>query len=159
MSGLRDAALVVTLTTIGLIAGLLSAFAYSVMPGLQQAGAQVAVPAMQRINVAIQNPLFGMILLCSIGFGVLSVVLCWREPVRWWMVTGLALYLVAVLITGLINVPLNDQLDSAGVVTASDATAVWTDFVEPWVRWNIIRSIAAVAGFVTITVGLLRTMH
>ncbi|MGV9709141.1 anthrone oxygenase family protein [Gordonia sp. NPDC003424] len=156
MSGVRDLVIVVALTAIGLVAGLLSAFAYSVMPGLQRVGAQVAVPAMQRINVAILNPAFGLIVFCSIVFGILSVVLCWGEPGRWWLVAGLALYLGAVLITGLVNVPLNDRLAAAGTVSPADAPTVWTDFVEPWLRWNIIRAVAAVAAFVAMVVGLLR---
>ncbi|MFW0794030.1 anthrone oxygenase family protein [Gordonia sp. CPCC 205515] len=159
MTAVRDTVLLVALTTVGLIAGLLSAFAYSVMPGLNRAGAQVAVPAMQRINVAIQNPLFGLILFCSIVFSILAVLLWWREPVRWWLLAGLVLYLVAVLITGLINVPLNDRLDAAGAVTPSNAPTVWTDFVEPWVRWNIIRAVAAVAAFVTMIAGLLQLLR
>ena len=72
MNGLKDTLLTLTVVTTGLSAGLLAAFAYAVMPGLDRAGPSVAVPAMQRINVAILNPLFAVIFVGGVVFGALS---------------------------------------------------------------------------------------
>ncbi|WAC53930.1 DUF1772 domain-containing protein [Gordonia sp. SL306] len=158
MSQLRDGILVLAVTTVGLSAGLLSAFAYAVMPGLDRAGAQVAVVAMQRINAAILNPVFALIFFGGLVFGVLGIALWWQETtLRWWLIVAVVLYLVALLITMGINVPLNTRLDGAGSVSAADAPTVWEDFVRPWVRWNIVRAFAAVAGFVVMLVGLVQT--
>ncbi|MGC5255819.1 DUF1772 domain-containing protein [Gordonia sp. DT218] len=157
MNQLRDGILVLTVTTMGLSAGLLSAFAYAVMPGLNRAGAQVAVVAMARINAAILNPVFALIFFGGLVFGALGIALWWQETLRWWLIVAVVLYLVALLITMGVNVPLNTRLDGAGSVSSADAPTVWEDFVRPWVRWNIVRAFAAVAGFVVMLVGLVQT--
>ncbi|AZG46055.1 anthrone oxygenase family protein [Gordonia insulae] len=157
MSQLRDTVLVLAMTTMGLTAGLYAAFAYSVMPGLQRAGAQSAIVSMQRINVAIVNPLFALIFVGAIVFGVLGAVLWWGDPLRWWLVAAAVLVIVPVLITMGVNVPLNNRLDAAGTVSATDAPTVWADFVRPWVQWNIVRAGVSTAGFVVLIVGLLQT--
>ncbi|MYR06970.1 DUF1772 domain-containing protein [Gordonia sp. SID5947] len=157
MSQLRDGILVLTVTAMGCSAGLLAAFAYAVMPGLNRAGAQVAVVAMQRINVAILNPVFGVIFFGGLVFGALGIAMWWQDALRWWLIVAVGLYLVALLITMGINVPLNDRLDSAGAVHVTDAPTVWAEFVRPWVRWNIIRALAAVGGFAVLVAGLVQT--
>ncbi|GAA3718236.1 DUF1772 domain-containing protein [Gordonia hankookensis] len=157
MSQLRDGILVLAITTVGLSAGLLSAFAYAVMPGLDRADAQVAVVAMQRINVAILNPVFALIFFGGLLFGALGIALWWQETLRWWLIVAVVLYLVALLITMGVNVPLNTRLDGTGSVSAADAPTVWEDFVRPWVQWNIVRALAAVAAFAVMLVGLVQT--
>ncbi|GAB88872.1 anthrone oxygenase family protein [Gordonia rhizosphera] len=157
MNILRDTILVLAVTTSGLTAGLLAAFAYSVIPGLQRAGAATAVSAMQRINVAILNPLFAFIFFGSVVFGVVAAVIWWDDPLRWWLVAAAVLVVSAVLITVVINVPLNNRLNAAGAVSDADAPTAWAEFVRPWVRWNIIRAVAASTGFVVPIVGLLQT--
>lgn len=157
MSQLRDIVLTLAMATMGLTAGLYAAFAYSVMPGLQRAGASTAVASMQRINVAITNPVFAVIFAGAVVFGAVGVALWWGDPLRWWLVAGTVLAVVAVLITVGINVPLNNRLDAAGTVSAADAPAVWADFVRPWVQWNVARAAASTAGFVVVTIGLLPT--
>lgn len=156
MSALGDVLVVLTVVTSALTAGLLSAFAYAIMPGLQQAAAPAAVAAMQRINVAIVNPLFALIFLGPLVFGGLAVLLCWGDPLRRYLVVGLALASMSVAITLGFNVPLNNRLDAVGRVEADAATAPWADFVGPWVRWNVIRAVASTAGVAVIVVGLVR---
>ena len=114
MSALRDVLVVLTVVTSALTAGLLSAFAYAIMPGLQRTAAPAAVAAMQRINVAIVNPLFALIFLGPLVFGGLGVLLCWGDPLRWYLVVGLALASMSVAITLGFNVPLNNRLDAVG---------------------------------------------
>ncbi|MDY6808514.1 MAG: anthrone oxygenase family protein [Actinomycetota bacterium] len=156
MDALRDVLVVLTVVTSALTAGLLSAFAYAVMPGLQRTAAPVAVAAMQRINVAIMNPLFALIFLGPLVFGGLAVLFWWDDPLRWWLVVGLALASVTVAITLGLNVPLNNRLDAAGDVAPAEATAVWADFIGPWVRWNVVRAVASTAGVAVIVVGLMQ---
>ncbi|MEE3849746.1 anthrone oxygenase family protein [Gordonia sp. LSe1-13] len=157
MNILRDIVLVFAITTTGLVAGLLAAFAYAVMPGLQRAGAPAAVPAMQRINDAIINPVFAVIFFGAVGFGIVAVLLWWGDAMRWWLIAGVVLTLMAVVITAAVNVPLNNRLVAAGDVPAADAPTVWADFVGPWVRWNLIRAVIATAGFAVMILGLLQT--
>ena len=61
--------------TMGLMAGLFSAFAYSVMPGLGQTDGRTFVDAMQRINVAILNGWFFIIFIGAMVFTALAGVL------------------------------------------------------------------------------------
>ncbi|GAA1481162.1 DUF1772 domain-containing protein [Gordonia sinesedis] len=153
MSTTRAVILTLAVITSGLTTGLLAGFAYSVMPGLNRAGASIAVPAMQRMNAAILNPVFAVIFFGGLLFAVLSAWLLWGEPLRWWAVAAAVLYLLAVLITLGLNVPLNDKLAAAGD-TPPDVAQVWTDFVQPWVRWNIVRTVLHLAAFGTLVAGL-----
>ncbi|MFW0783333.1 anthrone oxygenase family protein [Gordonia sp. CPCC 206044] len=157
MSSFRDTVLVLAVTTVGLAAGLFAAFAYAVMPGLRQAGATSAVAAMQRINVAILNPVFALVFVGALVFGVVATALWWGDGLRWWLVAAVALYAVALLITAGLNVPLNNRLDAAGAVTGTQAVAAWADFIGPWVQWNIVRAVASTAAFVVALVGVLQT--
>ncbi|MXP24001.1 DUF1772 domain-containing protein [Gordonia sp. HNM0687] len=156
MSALRDVLLVLTVVTSGLSAGLLATFAYAVMPGMRRASPLSSVAVMQRINVAIINPLFAVIFFGPLLFGGLGIVFWWDEPLRWWLVAGVGLTVAAVAITMVVNVPLNNRLAAAGTVADGDAPVVWTQFARPWVRWNIIRAVVATAGFVVIVVGLVQ---
>ncbi len=157
MNGLKDTLLTLTVVTTGLSAGLLAAFAYAVMPGLDRAGPSVAVPAMQRINVAILNPLFAVIFVGGVVFGVLSLWAFWRDDLRWWIVAAVILVVIGLVITGIANVPANNRLDAAGDVHGSDAARAWSDFYGNWVRWNVIRAVATAAGCATLVVGVLST--
>ena len=153
MSTVRSVVLVLAIVTSGLTAGLFAAFAYSVMPGLNRAGAQAAVPAMQRINAAILNPVFALIFFGGLLVAALSVWLVWGERLRWWALAAAVLYLLGVLVTMALNVPLNDKLAAAGDSPATMAQT-WSDFADPWVRWNIVRTVIHLAGFATLVTGL-----
>lgn len=140
--------------TTALAAGLYAAFAYAVMPGLAQSGGQHAVAAMRAINVAIINPVFAVIFLGPLIFGGLAVWLSWQDALRWWAVAACALYLLSLLITVAINVPLNNRLADAGQ-GAAEMAAGWRDYYVPWVRWNAVRAIIAAAALTTWIVGLI----
>lgn len=155
MNSVRDALLGITVVTTGLSAGLLAAFAYAVMPGLDRAGPVSAVPAMQRINVAILNPVFAVIFLGPLVFGALSIWAFWRSDLRWWIVAAVVLIVVGLLITAIVNVPANDRLAAAGDVSGGEVAAVWADFTTQWVRWNVIRAVATNAAFATLVAGLI----
>ncbi len=156
MTGWRGAMLTLTVLTTGLSAGVLSVFAYAVLPGLNKAGPQVAVPAMQRVNVAIINPLFMVIFFGGLIFGTISVWAYWDHRLRWWLLAAVALTAAGIVITLAINVPANDQLEAAGEVSATTAPQTWSDFTAIWVPWNIVRALLTSASFATLIVGMLR---
>lgn len=157
MSDWRAIALTLTIVTTGLSAGVLAAFGYAVMPGLNRAGSQVAIPAMQRMNVAIINPLFLVIFFGGVVFGSVSLWAYWNDGLRWWILAAVVLTGAGVVITMAINVPANDGLDAAGDVPAETAAQVWTDFAAVWIRWNIVRAVLTVASFATLVAGLIHT--
>ena len=119
----------------GLLAGTYVAFLVAVMPALHDQPDDVFVKVMNRINVVIVNPVF---LLLFLGAPALAAAtLFWhRNPV---VVGALVAAVLAVLITVVANVPLNDALAATG-----DREA----FETPWLVWHSIRTVVATAAFV-----------
>ncbi|MGW0698895.1 anthrone oxygenase family protein [Streptomyces sp. NPDC002867] len=151
MRTLNTAALVVSTVATGLMAGLFAAFAYAVMPGLARSGDHAFVPVMQHINRAIINGWFLVPFLLPLPLLVLAAV----QPggghggaARWWIVAGLVLYVMAFLVTGTQNVPLNDALDKVSLVGDPDQmAAARAAFEDTWVRWNTVRAVLNTAAF------------
>ncbi|WP_395105917.1 DUF1772 domain-containing protein [Actinomadura sp. SCN-SB] len=151
MRTLQSITLMASTVGTGLVAGLLFAYACSVMPGLGRSSDRTLVEAMQNINRAIINPWFLLPFVGSIPLIVLAAVLAWRGHGRSalpWILAALALYLVAFLITRGINIPLNDRLDRAGDPAGiADLSATRESFENRWVTWNIVRIVAHTAAF------------
>jgi uncharacterized membrane protein len=146
--GLRIAVLVAATVCTGLIAGLLAAFAYAVMPGLGRTDDRTFVTAMARINESIQNAWFAVVFGGAIVFttGAVLTHLWADDPAAlFWTVAALGSYLVALVITGVVNVPLNNGL--AGDEQTVDPATSRRRFEVRWVRWNIARAVAATAAF------------
>lgn len=70
-----DAILIAALVMSGLIAGTYYAYASSVMLALRKTGDRTFIEVMQKINVAIENPIF---LLTFLGALVLAGVGVWQ---------------------------------------------------------------------------------
>jgi uncharacterized membrane protein len=65
-----------------------------------------------------------------------------------WIAAAFVLYLVVVIITGTVNVPLNDELAAAGDPDRIASLAAARDHFEAaWVRWNIVRALVSAAAF------------
>ena len=148
-STVADMVLVAAIVTSGLIAGTYYAYACSVMLGLRRTGDRTFIEVMQRINVAIQNPVF---FLAFIGALVLTGTAVWLQRgsavggALGWTIAALVLYGVSLLVTAAVNVPLNDRLAAAGdPATIADPAAVRERFEHAWVTWNIARTLAATA--------------
>jgi uncharacterized membrane protein len=135
--------------TTGLLAGFFYAYSVSVMPGLGQADDRTIVDAMQQINEAVENPVF---LLSFIGAPVLTLAALIAErrsgspEVARWILAAVVLSAVALVVTAAFNIQLNDELEQAGDPSRiADLSAVRDDFEDPWVAWNIVRTVASVA--------------
>ena len=86
MHVVQATALLLATISAGLVAGLMAAFSYAVMPGLARAGDRVFVETMQRINVAIVNAWFLTCFLGTLVFGIVAAVVHMRDgtwPVAW----------------------------------------------------------------------------
>lgn len=141
----RAIVLLVTVIGSGLMAGLFAAFSYAIMPALKRTDDQSFVSVMNHINKVIVN---GFFLSCFVGtlvLGILATVLHWStgRPALTWIVVGTALYLVMFLITGGINVPLNDKLAAA----AADPAGARAAFETTWNTWNLVRAVVNTAAF------------
>ncbi|MFD3543543.1 DUF1772 domain-containing protein [Streptomyces sp. NPDC058662] len=142
-----------TITT-GLVSGLFYAFAVSVMPGLARTGDGTVIEVMRRINVAILNGWFvlgyvGAPLFTALAVG-LHVGEGWRGPLGP-LVGALVCYVAAMVVTGRVNIALNNALERAGAGgPVADPAAVRRAFEGPWVRANVWRTVLC-----TVALGLL----
>ncbi|HMG42909.1 MAG TPA: anthrone oxygenase family protein [Acidimicrobiales bacterium] len=137
--------------TMGLVAGVFGLYAHTIMRGLHKTDDRTFVGAFQAIDRAIINPLF-----MSTFFGALlltgaAALLHLKDDVREvlpWLVVAAGLYLVVVVITIAVNVPLNDDIKAAGDPATIDVAAVRDNFHEArWVAWNVVRTVATTAAF------------
>jgi uncharacterized membrane protein len=137
------------IVAMGLFAGVLYAFAVSVMPGLAHTDDRTFVDVMRRINTAIQNPVFFASFFGALIFTAIAALLLRRSRSRdaaKWTVYALGLYLLALAVTSAANVPFNDQLAKAGASGAiTNLAAVRRHFETPWVVWNVVRTLACTA--------------
>jgi uncharacterized membrane protein len=129
----------------GLIGGLFFVFSNTIMSAFDRLPNGGGVPAMQRINEVILNPLF---FFAFFGTGVLSIVLLvfyvmhLDRPGAWLACLAAVSYVAGSIgVTLVRNVPLNNQL-AAVSTTAKDLTARWQAYRAPWTRWNHVRTLA-----------------
>ncbi len=134
----------------GLVAGLFVAFAIAVMPALRGADDRTFVIAMQRINVSIVNPLFLLIFMVAPVVLAVSAVLVGGTERRWALV-GLALSVLALLVTFAVNIPLNDKLATAGT---SDPESARAAFEHTWDLANIARTVLMSGSFLACLVAV-----
>ncbi|MFD6563810.1 DUF1772 domain-containing protein [Micromonospora profundi] len=151
MGFLRTASLLAATLTTGLTAGLFTAFAYAVMPGLRRTDDRTLVLAMQRINESILNGWFAICFGGALLFTLLAAALhldAGHRAVLPWIVAGLLAYLVVLGLTAVVNVPLNNVLAQAGDVDrVADPAALRERFETPWVRANVVRAVASTGAF------------
>lgn len=148
---IADVAAVCTAVGSGLVAGLLLAFSAGVMTALGRLPPAQGMAAMQAINLAIPNPLFGLVFG---GTAVASVVLAVTAPLAGrgaWPVAAALLYLVGTFaLTLVVNVPMNNVLAAADP-TGQEAPARWASYRTRWTAWNHVRTAAATAAAVVLT--------
>ena len=134
-------AIVATVLT-GLVAGVYFGYACSVMLALRRLEDRAFVEVMQKINVAIQNPVFFAAFFGAPAFAAVAVGM----RASGWTIAALALNVAAVVITAAGNVPLNNALDAAGDPAGIvDPAAVRGRFERAWNAWNAARGVALVA--------------
>lgn len=147
------AVLVAGTVLMGLSAGLFVTFSMAVMPGLRRVGDAAFVEAMRGINLAILNPVFGVIFGGAFVVTAVALVLGWSDSSRPWVLAALVLYVVgAYVITFAVNVPMNDALEAG----TGSATALRETFEDRWVAWNLARSVLTTSALVTLVVGVLK---
>lgn len=137
----------------GLVSGLMFAFSTSVMPGLARRPPAEGLAAMQSMNSAILNPVFGVVFggtsLVCLGL-LVSAPFTTEHPGAGWRALGALLFLVgAFLVTMVVNVPLNEALDKVDPA-ALDAPGEWERFQSRWVPWNHLRAVASTGAAVTL---------
>jgi uncharacterized membrane protein len=147
---LRDLSLAAALVTTGLMAGIYLAFSISVLPGLGRTDDRTFVAAMRGLNAAILNPLFLVVFLGPLPLGLVAAAS--RLPDQdglGWVAVALVLYVATLVVTGAVNVPLNDRLDDTEPESAARQL-----FETRWQSWNVVRAALCTASFVSLVPAL-----
>ena len=149
--GLLQIALILATFLCSLVTGFLFAFAVVVMTGIRKLGNGEFIRAFQAMDSIIQNnqPIFIVVWLGSvvalIGAAALGVGTL-DATGRWVLMVSTFGYLVGVqLPTIIINVPLNNKLQSLNVDAMDEAAreAAREAFEGRWNRWNVVRTIVS----------------
>ena len=148
MNAITHALAVVAILGSAMIGGVFFAFSSFVMKALARLPSSEGIVAMQSINVVVLNRSFLGVFMGTTVVSVLVAVLAitgWAMPSAPFFLAGALAYVAGTfLVTGLGNVPMNDQL---AAVSASDpmAVAVWDQYLDRWTLLNTIRTVAAAA--------------
>jgi uncharacterized membrane protein len=141
----------------GLIAGVFFAFSAFVMNALGRLPPAQGIAAMQSINVAVINPVFGLAFFGTAAACVLVAgvsLFTWQQPDAVYLLAGSLLYLVGtMLVTFLFNVPRNDALAAVDPASAAGAS-LWAGYLSSWTAWNHARTAAALAAAAALSVAL-----
>ncbi|MDX3540721.1 DUF1772 domain-containing protein [Streptomyces sp. MB09-01] len=144
---------------VGLMAGLFFAFDVSVMPGLAAGDERTYVTAMRAFNAAIDgNPLFGMAFVLALLLAAGSAVVEYRtgrRPTALWAGLATAAYLVVLVITFAVNIPLNNELADGGDVAQMADFTVVERFKSTWVTTNIVRTLLCTTALAALARALL----
>ncbi|MGW6977103.1 MULTISPECIES: anthrone oxygenase family protein [unclassified Streptomyces] len=153
METVRFASLIAAMITVGLMSGLFYGFSVSVMPALERSDDRIVIEVMQRVNVAILNGWFLLGYLGALVFTGLALglhVVDGPDGALVPLIAAFVCYVLAMVVTGVVNIPLNNALEKAGPVDRiADPAAVRRAFESPWVRANVWRTLlcTASAGF------------
>lgn len=154
----QTATLVAATLTTGAMAGLFYAFDCAVMRGLRRVDDHTFVETMRAINVAILNGWFGLAFGGALLFTAVTAALHLgggSSSALPWILAALVLYVFVLGVTGRVNVPLNQRLQTASIASEEDLRAARAGFEVRWNRWNQVRTIANTAAFAALALALL----
>lgn len=144
---MADGLSILTLMFSGAMFGFFFAWTSSTLWGLDNAPPDVAITAMQAMNAAVRNPVFGLAFFGTPPLMVLTTAVLFRRgprPAALLMALASLIYLGgALLVTVAVNVPMNEAL--AALVPGSDDSAArqWQAYSAPWQRANLVRTCAS----------------
>jgi uncharacterized membrane protein len=149
---IRVPTLFVAALSMALIAGFFYAYACSVMLGLARLDSAGFIATMQAINATVRNGAFASSFFGSLlftGIAVLCFLPRWRgRPAQLIGLAFLTYALGGFGVTFAYSVPLNESLARVSVADpAVDLDAVRRAYVDPWIRWNIVRTVASTGAF------------
>ena len=152
----RATALILAVVTVGMFAGVFGLYSNAIMPGLRRTDDRTFVGAFQAIDTAVINPVFLFMLFGGLVFTGLALGLHLGEEYRAalpWLVAAFVLYLIVIIVTVTVNVPLNDAIKAAGHPDRiTDLASVREQFSETrWLRWNHVRTVLTVGAFGSLT--------
>ncbi len=122
------------------------------MPGVGRTDDRTFVGAFQQIDTAIVGPFLFAFFFGPLAFATLAAAIHLGQDDRTalaWIASAVVVQLAMAVITLRVHVPLNDRIKAAGDPSQiDDLAAVRERFNEArWVRWNIVRAVAATVAF------------
>lgn len=148
ISYVTDALRVVTILLTGIMAGFFFAYSYNVNIAFEGLNASTYAEAMQRINVAVRNPVFFAVFFPAVLVPALAVILSWRryQSLPFWLfLAGFVVYFVgSFLVTAQINLPLNAYLESWSIQSPPPD---WDETRRSWNQANLVRTWASIIAF------------
>jgi len=131
-----------------MMSGFFFAYAFSVNLGLHKLDNKAYLLAMQNINKETLNPVFYICFFGALVLLVVSSILHFdvHSPKSNRILAACISYIFGVfIVTGLRNVPLNDQLAIFDVANASEKSMenIRYRFENSWVFWNSVRTLAS----------------
>lgn len=159
MNSFTTIIVIFTLLGSALVAGIFFAFSSFIMKALAHLPSSQGMAAMQSINIVVLNPLFLGVFMGTTVLSFLVAILAlmqWTLPSAPYFLTGAMLYFVGTfLVTGMGNVPLNNQLASIGATDPAGCD-VWESYLERWTKLNTLRTLCALAATLTLLTGVLK---
>lgn len=146
-----------SLASVGAIFGFFYAWICSTMWGLDAADPRVAIPAMQAMNASVRNAVFFPAFFLTPLILVLTAIIAARNRRRrsaaLFGASSAVYFFGALLVTAMVNVPMNEALAQVTVPKDSDtATDIWQAYSAPWQFWNSLRTL--VSGLALLLTGL-----
>ena len=152
------------LTTIfsGLIAGFFFTYSISVMLGLKKLSDREFLSAMQSINKEVLNWFFFLVFFGTLILLALSYFQMFSKNKLLFtilLISFIVYGIGVILITGMMNVPLNNQLEAFQITseTEQNIQKMRQTFEKPWCFWNNVRTSATLLSF--IGVALVSFLH
>lgn len=131
-----------------LMSGFFFAYSFSVNLGLHKLCNRAYLTAMQNINKEVLNPIFYGCFFGALLLLIISSTLHFdmRSPKFYLILFACVSYTIGVfVVTGIRNVPLNNQLAVFDIANASETSLknMRSIFESSWVFWNSIRTLAS----------------
>ncbi|MEN1785741.1 MAG: DUF1772 domain-containing protein [Bacteroidota bacterium] len=144
----------------GLTAGLCFTWSNAITPGIGRLNDLTFLKSFQAMNRAILNrsfliTFFGPVILLSVN----AFLHRNESPTVFWSyaLAAVPFFIGIGLITVFKNVPLNELLDKTVLenLTGDELKMLRTKFEQPWNRWHLQRTIAALTAFALLLIGLI----
>jgi uncharacterized membrane protein len=138
---------------IGLSAGLFYAWSVSVTPGTQKINDLSYLYTMQSINRAILNPAFFIVFFGSLITLACSTYFTYSVSTKgfWFLLVATLTYLIGTVgVTGIGNVPLNNELEALNLTELStkDMTQFRQHYESRWNKLHTYRMLFSVLSFI-----------
>lgn len=136
----------ITLLLHGTLAGMYYSFSMSVIPGLKAIDADAADTAMRSMNRKILTPWLFVPFFGAPILALISGFFAQGSSALWFFVAAAVSLVGSLIVTVIVNVPLNNSLDSTRIGFA--------EFHPRWNTFNIVRTVSSVASLVLVGGGL-----